>query len=155
MEVNAIMTNVKERVAYLHGLTKGLNVNEQTPEGKVILNIIDVLEDMASDVQDIHMVQQDLETYVETLDEDLNELEEDFYDECGDIADEFVEMQCPVCHEDVSFESDILDSREEVEVTCPHCRSVVYDNIVDGDCVYEIDRDGEYNTHTYTEDPGL
>ncbi|WP_110953177.1 CD1247 N-terminal domain-containing protein [Anaerosinus massiliensis] len=150
------MTNVKERVAYLHGLTKGLNVNEQTPEGKVILNIIDVLEDMADDVQDIHSLHHDLETYVETLDEDLNDLEEDFYEDSTRYADDFVEMQCPVCHEEVSFESDILDTKDEVEVTCPHCGSVVYDNITDGDCVYEIDRDGAYNSsYTYSDNPGL
>ena len=55
------MAGIKERVAYLHGLTKGLNVDEHTPEGKVLLNIIDVLNDMAEDVEDIYLQQQDLE----------------------------------------------------------------------------------------------
>ena len=45
------MMNIQERVAYLHGLTKGLDVDGRTPEGKAILQIIDVLEDMADDIQ--------------------------------------------------------------------------------------------------------
>lgn len=123
------MSNVKERVAYLHGLTKGLNVDDRTPEGKAILNIIDVLEDIADDVRHVHAQQQELETYVETLDEDLNDLEEDFYEEFDSYADDdFVEIQCPSCHEEVSFESELLADKDDIEVTCPHCGSVVYDN---------------------------
>lgn len=126
------MAKTKERVAYLHGLTKGLSVSERTPEGKAILHIIDVLEDIADDVECMHMQQQDLETYVETLDEDLNDLEEDFYEDISEYEEaDFVEMRCPVCHEEVSFESELLHEKDNVEVSCPHCSSVVYDNIAD------------------------
>lgn len=144
------MAGIKERVAYLHGLTKGLNVDEHTPEGKVLLNIIDVLNDMAEDVEDIYLQQQDLETYVETLDEDLNDLEDEIYDTNCCCEEDFVEMNCPVCHEDVSFEADILDAKEDIEVTCPHCGSVVYDTVIDCDYtdLHSIEHD-EYDEHHY------
>lgn len=148
------MSGIKERVAYLHGLTRGLNVNENTPEGKVLLHMIDVLRDMAEDVEDIYLQQQDLETYVETLDEDLNDLEEEVYEDYCEEED-FIEMQCPVCHEEVSFEADILDAKEDIEVTCPHCGSVVYDNVIDCD-YHTVDHmrevEGEYAHHIH---PGL
>lgn len=140
------MNHVKERVAYLHGLTRGLNLSEKTPEGKAILNIIDVLDDIADDVQHMHAQQQDLETYVETLDEDLNDLEEDFYEDLDACEEEdFVEMQCPTCHEEVSFESELLSEKDEIEVTCPHCGSVVYDN-------FESCNHGHHHHHHHHDD---
>ena len=126
------MMNIQERVAYLHGLTKGLDVDGRTPEGKAILQIIDVLEDMADDIQHVNRQQEELETYMTTIDEDLSDLEEDFYEEFDVYGDQdFVEMQCPACHEEVSFESALLDEAEPLDVTCPHCGAVVYEHYGD------------------------
>lgn len=123
------MTNIREKVAYLQGLTKGLNVSDASSEGKLLLNIVDVLGDMADEFDNMIMDHEDLENYVETLDEDLTELEEEVYE---DDFEDYVEVECPFCHETVAFESDILDD-DAVEVTCPHCGEVVYDNIVELD----------------------
>lgn len=123
------MTNIREKVAYLQGLTKGLNVSDASSEGKLLLNIVDVLGDMADEFDNVIMDHEDLENYVETLDEDLTELEEEVYE---DDFEDYVEVECPFCHETVAFESDILDD-DAVEVTCPHCGEVVYDNIVELD----------------------
>ncbi len=130
------MGNIKERVAYLQGLTQGLNVNEHSSEGKLLINIIDVLDDMAEEMQTMNLVQEDLENYLETIDEDLTDLEEEVYEEelaDTEIDDDFVEVDCPVCHESVTFESDILDEDDAVEVTCPYCGGVVYDNTLEFD----------------------
>lgn len=150
------MMNIQERVAYLHGLTKGLDVDGRTPEGKAILHIIDVLEDMADDIQHVNVQQQELETYMTTIDEDLSDLEEDFYEEFDVHGDQdFVEMQCPSCHEEVSFASALLDEEDSLEVTCPHCGAVVYEH--DGDA-----REEERHAHRrhaqhghYIDQPGL
>lgn len=53
------MANIKEKVAYLQGLTKGLNVNETSAEGKLLLNMVDVLYDMADEIQCLHVGQED------------------------------------------------------------------------------------------------
>lgn len=137
-----LMTNLKERVAYLQGLTKGLNVSDQSAEGKILANIIDVLDDMANDFQNIYVAHQDLETYVETIDEDLTDLEEEIYEDTylEDAEDEdFVEVQCPACHEAVTFESDILSEADAIEVTCPYCGGIVYDNTQEFDDDIEIE----------------
>lgn len=139
------MRNLKEKVAYLHGLTQGLNVNEHSSEGKVLLNIIDVLESFADEVQNVNLAQMELEEYVESIDEDLTDLEEQIYEEDfdqdddeyeDDVYDEayegdIVEVACPSCHELVTFESDILEEDDDIEVTCPYCGGVVYDNALD------------------------
>ena len=81
------MANIKERVAYLQGLSRGLNIRLHSGEGKLLINIIDVLDDMAEEINNIQMGQADLETYVESMDEDLTDLEEEVYDSVS--ADDF------------------------------------------------------------------
>lgn len=98
------MGNLKEQVAYLQGLTKGLNLTDSSAEGKMLLKIVDVLDDFAEELQYIHAAQEELETYVETIDEDLTDLEEDIYENTEEeyaIAEEhteedMVEVACPV-----------------------------------------------------------
>ena len=123
------MGNIKERVAYLQGLTQGLNVNERSAEGKLLINIIDVLDDMAEEFNNIQMVQDDLETYVESMDDDLTDLEDEVYEDIDN--EELVEVQCPSCHETVSFESSLLESDDDLEVSCPHCGDIVYDSTLE------------------------
>lgn len=116
------MESVKEKVAYLHGLAQGLDVNEQTKEGKLMLNMLKVLDVVAEEFDEVYEAQEELAEYVESIDEDLNSLEENFYDDAKDT----VEVECPECHEIVTFAEDVLDDDEPVEVTCPSCGSVVY-----------------------------
>ncbi len=123
------MGNIKERVAYLQGLTQGLNVNNQSAEGKLLINIIDVLDDMAEEFNNIQMVQEDLETYVESMDEDLTDLEEEVYEDVD--SEELVEVQCPSCHETVSFDARLLEEDDDLEVSCPHCGDTVYDSALE------------------------
>lgn len=134
------MRNLKEKVAYLHGLTQGLNVNEQSSEGKILLNVIDVLDSFADEVQNVNLAQVELEDYVESIDEDLTDLEDQIYEELDyeeeednydEDHDKMVEVACPKCQELVTFESGILDEDDDIEVTCPYCGGVVYDNTLD------------------------
>ena len=118
--------NIKEKIAYLQGLTKGLEVDTDSREGRVMAGIIDVLEDMAQSIYN-------LEEYVETIDGDLFDLEEDIYEDVADTDteedyEEFIEVECPKCHENVYFESDIMEDEDVIEVTCPSCDEVVFVN---------------------------
>lgn len=123
------MANIKEKVAYLQGLTRGLNVSDSSAEGKLLLNVVDVLYDVADQIQSLHVAQEDLENYVETIDEDLTELEDEVYE--GVYNSDMVEVECPSCHEVISFESNLLDEDDSVEVTCPSCGETVYGNTID------------------------
>lgn len=125
------MAKFKEKVAYLQGLTKGLNVNERSAEGKLLVNIVDVLDDLAQEFDSIYVAQQDLEEYVETIDEDLTDLEDEVYEPEDDTDDDFVEVECPACHETVTFEAGFLNDDEAIEVTCPTCGGIVYENDLD------------------------
>ncbi len=148
------MGNIKERVAYLQGLTQGLNVNSHSAEGKLLINIIDVLDDMAEEFNNIQMVQEDLETFVESMDEDLSDLEEEVYEDVA--GDDFVEVQCPSCRETVSFESELLEEEDDVEVSCPHCGETVYDSSLElEDMDMDIDVEPTNNHLSYGIHPGI
>ncbi len=121
------MKNIKERIAYLQGLSRGIDLDDTTKEGKVLSGIIDVLAEMADHLEDIEAAHGDLEEYVESIDEDLYDLEGEFLGEDLD-EDDMVEVKCPNCREIVCFESDIVDDEDLIEVTCPNCDEVVYVN---------------------------
>ena len=44
---------ISEKVAYLKGLAEGLNLDTESKEGKLIVAIIDVLDDMAEKFAEI------------------------------------------------------------------------------------------------------
>ena len=120
------MKGLKERVAYLEGLAEGMDLGK-SKEGKLISEFLGVLEDMVDYIDAVAESQEDLESYVESMDSDLSDLEDDFYGEEED-EDDFVEVTCPNCGEEVCFDSDILYDEDLIEVTCPACGAVVFVN---------------------------
>ena len=115
------MNYISERVAYLRGLAEGLKVSDTTSEGKLILKIIDVLEDIADAISELDESQAELDEYVEDIDEDLSAVEEQLYGEEDEGAD-FMEIECPKCGEKVYFDSATL---EKVELICTECNNQI------------------------------
>ena len=79
--------SVSEKVAYLRGLMEGLDIADDSKEGKLFAAIVDALDEMASEIsdleEDIEDVEDDLdelEEYIEEVDEALGEVEEIVYD---------------------------------------------------------------------------
>lgn len=119
------------RVSYLKGLADGLSLDEESKEGKLLLRIIDLLDDMAGAVVQLQSDYEELVEYSEAIDEDLAELEDDFYededeDEDDDNDDyECFTVECPNCGEMVEINADLLHTGGPVKVTCPLCNEVV------------------------------
>lgn len=127
------MKDLKTRVAYLQGLSAGMALESESKEGKLLNGIIDVLNDFAQTFGELEEAQNQLEDYLETIDEDLYQLEDQLYEDTGadeDLTDdsEYLEVDCPGCGEVVCFDSDILEDDDVVEVTCPNCDEVVFIN---------------------------
>ncbi len=125
------MENLKAKVAYLQGLSAGLDIQGESKEGRLLNGIIDVLNQFAETVNHLGKAHDRLEDYLETIDEDLYQLEDHIYDdeltdaECAD-TDEYMEAECPRCGEIVCFDEDVLDDDDVVEITCPNCDEVVF-----------------------------
>lgn len=68
-----------QRVSYLKGLVEGLKIDEDTDEGKVIVSIIDTLEDIVETMNGMVVDHEELEDFVSFIDEDLTDVEEELY----------------------------------------------------------------------------
>lgn len=141
------MRELMERIAYLQGLAEGLDLKQDTGEGKILGGILEVLAEITAEMEEIAGDYQDLEEYVGAVDESLGELEDDYYDDIEGIGHEdgeYIEVECPECGETVFFEEGALDEDEEtiIEITCPNCGAVVF-STEDDDFDYE-DYDYDY-----------
>ena len=58
---------IKEKVAYIKGLAEGLKLDENDANGKVIAAIIDLLGDMAEEIDAIAQNAEYLENYITFL----------------------------------------------------------------------------------------
>ena len=133
-----------ERVAYLRGLRDGSGFSEDTKEGKVLLEIVDILGEFADSIVELADKQDELEEYAEAIDEDLSDLEDDFYDDEDEDDDgiDFIEISCPSCGEEIEIDEDLLYD-EESDIICPVCDEVIIAAIDDEDFDFdeEIDLD--------------
>ena len=125
-----------EKVAYLKGLAEGLAVDANTPEGKLFNAIIDVLEDIALDLEDINENAYDLAEEIDEISADLAEVEdivyedydedededdEDFDDEDFEYDGEMYDVECPYCNAEITVDGDVLECGA---MKCPECGDV-------------------------------
>lgn len=142
---------ITEKVSYLKGLAEGLKIGEDKAEGKLLLSIIDVLDDMALTLEDLDDGFTEVCEQLDEIDEDLGTLEEEYYsslddeldddDFCLDDDDTIYEVECPSCNEVICIDEDMLD---EGEINCPSCGELLeFDLQEDCDCCCGHDHDEE------------
>lgn len=134
------MSNINERVAFLKGLAEGMKLSEENNDQvKLMLKMLDAMQDMAEELSALRKDHDELDEYVESIDDDLADMEEYLFEDededgCGSCGgccgcddeddededdEEMVEYTCPHCGNDVAFEIDGFDLEEEN--LCPAC----------------------------------
>jgi ribosomal protein S27E len=129
------LDDLRERIAYLQGLAEGLKLEEGKDEARILKQMIDILAGLIDKVDDIEASQEDLEDYLESIDEDLYDDEDDAGDEDDGEAedDEEAEDDNDEADED---EDDGEDDGGElssvageelnyVEVECKNCHDII------------------------------
>ena len=124
---------ITEKVAYLKGLAEGMELDTEKKEGKLLSAIIDVLEDIALELEDIHdetseladgldAVSDDLEDVEDVVfgeeDEDEDDEDSEYYEDDLDEDEDCYATTCPTCEETIYFDESVL---EDGEVICPNC----------------------------------
>ncbi len=133
--------NTSEKVAYVKGLAEGLGYDKKSKEGKILAAILDILEDVAHDIEDLEENAWELGEAIDQVSDDLAELEDIVYDEdeddddyddddddedecgyccvCGEDAEPtFYEVTCPACNNTITIDEDVLDLGS---IECPNC----------------------------------
>ncbi len=110
------MGYLSERISYLKGLADGMKLNSETNEGRLLKEILEVLDDIAISVED--------------LEDEVNERTDDLENRCDDLEDF-------VYDEDDEYDDDLEDEEEDEEedddddeieidtLTCPSCKGKV------------------------------
>ena len=81
------MDTLASKVAYIKGLAEGLDIKDNTPEAKLLLKLIDVVDDIAATLDDVIDAYDELEEKVDEIDSDLADCEDILYDEDYDDDD--------------------------------------------------------------------
>lgn len=77
-----------EKIAYIKGLAEGLDIKDDTKEGKLFMALIDIIEEMAESMEEIVEEQDDVNEYLDLLDEDLSVIEEEIFGDLDEFDDE-------------------------------------------------------------------
>ena len=120
---------ITEKVAYLKGLAEGMELDTDKKEGKLLSAIIDVLEDIALELEDIEDEQAELSEGLDAVSDDLEDVEDVVFEDWDEDDDEYEEDEldededcyattCPTCEETIYFDESVL---ADGEVICPNC----------------------------------
>ena len=106
---------ILEKVAYMKGLAEGLGMDGKSKEGKLLKVMMDILDDIALELQDIREEQSDLEEGLDAVSDDLSDVETFIYElEGGEeiFFDETIladgSVLCPNCGEKLEFDLEDL-----------------------------------------------
>lgn len=130
------MENI-EKVAYLRGMLEGMKFDADSDMGKIVLKLIDIVDDLAHDLTDAEERADVMADYIDELDHDLGEVEEYVYgddcdccddDDCDcccddDDDDDIYELECPNCGDKIYITEDMLNG----SIECPNCNTKIDD----------------------------
>ena len=133
---------ISEKVAYLKGLMEGLNIDEQTNEGKLFTAIVDVLDEIALEIEDLTDEVMELGDGLDVVSDDLGDVEDIVYDDDDDDDDDEEEecyaTTCPECEEEIYFDDTVL---EDGTLLCPNCGAKLEFDLSDLENAEEEDKD--------------
>ena len=125
-----------EKIAYMKGLLDGMELDGSTKEGKAILQMAEVMEEMGVYIDDLQSQVDELTELCDLLDKDLGEVETDLYcdddddfgdDDGEDDEDEDFEIGrvLPADYDDYAYDDDEDFDEVQYVVNCPSCDETV------------------------------
>ena len=128
---------ISEKVAYLKGMMEGMELETEKGNGKLLAKIVEILNEMALEIEDLNEATVQLRDYCDELDSDLGDVEEYLLEEAE--ADDYDECEgCEGCDgyddededdEDYDDEDEDEDEDEDddiIEALCPECGEEIF-----------------------------
>lgn len=121
---------VSEKVAYIQGLFDGLKLDtEKSGEARILSEVLDVLREVGQQMEGMDAAMDQFDEELDALGDTVADLEEAVFDDedeqdadFGDLDDEeeedFFEIPCPTCGEDLVVDDEALAAGL---VECPVC----------------------------------
>ncbi len=132
------MSELSKKAAYIKGLADGLDLDDKSSEGKIIMQLLELVGDMADEIEEQRGNIDDIDELLDEMSSDLIDVMHEHYDNDDDGGDDFLddeeydydddeddlyEIECPHCHEDVMIEFDMID--EDNAIICPNCHEEI------------------------------
>ena len=103
--------SIKEKVAYLKGLAEGLGLDAESKAEKLITVIIDMLADIADEIEELNENALDIGEELDAISDDLADVEEFLFGDDFDDDD----------YDDFDFDDDDDDDESDEECGCAFC----------------------------------
>lgn len=129
------MSDITNRAAYLKGLADGMKIDTETDEGKLFSEIINLMGDMADELEALDEEQAFIEDKIDDLEDVVEVLGEEAF---GD-DDEVYTLVCEKCGEEIDFTADDLDDIADGNFVCPKCGEVIELDFDECDCGCDCD----------------
>ena len=132
---------ISEKVAYIQGLYDGLGLDgEKSGEARILSEMLDVLREVGLQLDGMDAAMDQFDEELDTLENTVSELEEAVFDDededdadfedCDDTDEDFFEIPCPSCGEDLIVDDEALAAGV---VDCPACGGKFALSFEDGD----------------------
>ena len=134
------MSKLTDKVSYLKGLADGMKLNMDKDANKLIMEILGALGEFAEEMQVMADAHDELNEYVESIDDDLADLEETLFGDEDEVDDEdgededddaIITYACPECGHEIEFRADDVDLSEDY--LCPACGMPIFPEIEEDD----------------------
>jgi len=124
---------ITEKVAYIQGLFDGLKLDaEKSGEARILSEVLDVLKEIGQELEGVDAAMDQFDEELDALGDTVSDLEEAVFDDederdggLDDLDDEeneddedFFEIPCPTCGEDLVVDDEALAAGL---VECPVC----------------------------------
>ena len=122
---------ISEKVAYIQGLFDGLGLDtEKSGEARILSEMLDVLKEVGQRLDNVDEVLDEFDGELDSISDDVSMLEDAVYggDEDDDwdgfdlddedVDEDFFEIPCPTCGEDLIVDDEVLEAGV---VDCPAC----------------------------------
>jgi DNA-directed RNA polymerase subunit RPC12/RpoP len=116
-----------EKVAYIQGLFDGMGLDKSdSKEAKILAEILDVLKEVGDELETADATLDEFGEEIDAISDDLSDVEKVVFDEddeddddLEDFDDEdFFEVSCPNCGEDLVIDDNVLEAGA---IDCPAC----------------------------------
>ena len=138
------MSKLTDRINYLKGMAAGMKLNMEKDSNQLMLEMLNAMGEMAEEMAAMAEAHNDLNEYVESIDDDLADLEETLFgddemdeddeddeddEEPGD--DDLITYACPPCGFEIEFHASDVDFDEDY--LCPECQKPIFPELNEDD----------------------
>ena len=141
------MSKLTDRISYLKGMAAGMKLNMEKDANQLMMEMLGVMGEMAEEMAAMNEAHNDLNEYVESIDDDLADLEETLFGddeldeegededgvigEDGDEEDDLITYACPHCGHELQFRASDVDFDEDY--LCPECHKPIFPELNEDD----------------------